>query len=172
MDAIYYLFAAALIVFACQAALAIWSPRVLWMRIAAVIATALFVPLAYVTLTVLLSRPKPVDFAWFERNADRASVLGVSLDEGKAIYLWLQVEGHAMPGFYVLPWRQSQAEALEDTLNVAAQKRASVVLKKPFAKKSLHEKGSLSIEIIPPASPPLKPPQVPARVFNPRAQDI
>jgi hypothetical protein len=172
MDAIYYLFAAALIVFACQAAIAIWSPRAIWLRISAVVATAVFVPLAYVTLTVLLSRPKPIDFAWFERNAEKASVLGVSLDEGRAIYLWLHVEGHSMPGYYVLPWRQSQAEQLEDTLHAAVQSRAQVVLKKPFAKKSLQEKGSLSIEIVPPASFPMKPPQVPARVYNPRAQDI
>ncbi|MFT5507199.1 MAG: hypothetical protein ACI89J_000263 [Hyphomicrobiaceae bacterium] len=172
MDAIYYLFTAALVVFACQATIAIWSPRSIWLRISAVVATAVFVPLAYVTLTVLLSRPKPVDFAWFERHAEKASVLGVSLDEGRAIYLWLQVEGHTMPGYYVLPWRQSQAEQLEDTLHAAVQSRAQVVLKKPFAKKSLQEKGSLSIEIVPPASPPMKPPQVPARVYNPRAQDI
>lgn len=172
MDAIYYLFGAALIVIAAQATIAIWSPRILWLRIAAVVATAVFVPLAYVTLTVLLSRPKPVDFAWFERNADKATVLGVSLDEGKAIYLWLQVHGHTMPGYYVLPWRQRQAEHLEDTLHAAVQSRATVVLKKPFAKKSLEEKGALSIEIIPPASQPMKPPQVPARVYNPRSQDI
>lgn len=172
MDAIYYLFAAALMVFAFQATIAIWSPRNIWLRVAAVAAVAVFMPLAYVTLTVLLSRPKPVDFAWFERHADKASVLGVSLDEGNAIYLWLHVEGHAIPGYYVLPWRQSQAEQLEDTLHAAVQSRAQVVLKKPFAKKSLQEKGSLSIEIIPPATQPLKPPQVPPRIYNPRAQDI
>ena len=61
---------------------------------------------------------------------------------------------------------------MSDTLHAAVQTRAQVVLKKPFAKKSLEEKGALSIEIIPPASQPLKPPQVPARVYNPRAQDI
>lgn len=172
MDAIYYLFAAALVVIAVQATIAIWSPRIFWVRVSAVIATAVFIPVAYVALTLLLSRPKPVDFAWFERNADKAAVLGVSLDEGRAIYLWLQVEGHSMPSYYVLPWRQSQAEQLEDTLHAAVQSRASVVLKKPFSKKSLEDKGTLSIQIVPPASPPLKPPQVPARVFNPREQAI
>lgn len=172
MDAIYYLFAAALILFAFQATIAIWSPRNIWLRIGAVAAVAVFMPLAYVTLTVLLSRPKPVDFAWFERHADKASVLGVSLDEGNAIYLWLYVDGHTMPSYYVLPWRQAQAEQLEDTLHAAVQSRAQVVLKKPFAKKSLEDKGSLSIEIIPPATLPLKPPQVPPRIYNPRAQDI
>ncbi len=172
MDTIYYLFAAALIIIAVQATITIWSPRRLWLRVGAVVVTALFMPLAYLALTILLSRPKPVDFAWFERNADKATVLGVSLDEGKSIYLWLHVDGHAMPGYYVLPWRQSQAEQLEDTLHAAVQSRAQIVLRKPFAKKSLQEKGSLSIEIIPPASPPMKPPQVPPRIFNPRSQDI
>lgn len=172
MTTIYYLFAAALAVVALQAAIAIGTPRIVWLRISAVVVTAVFVPLAYVTLTILLSQPKPVSFAWFERNADKAAVLGVSLDEGRAIYLWLQVEGHARPGYYVLPWRQSQAEQLEDTLNAAVQTRSQIVLKKPFSKQSLHEQGSLSIEIIPPPTPPMKPPQVPARVYNPRSQDI
>ena len=172
MNVLYYLFTAALVVMALQATIAIWSPRVVWLRTLAVIATALFIPIVYLTLTLLLSRPKPVDFAWFERNAEHANVLGVSLDEGRAIYLWLHLEGHSMPSYYVLPWRQRQAEQLEDTLHAAVQRRATVVLKKPFAKKSLQEKGALSIKIVPPASAPLKPPQVPARAYNPRAQDI
>ncbi|MBU2531527.1 MAG: hypothetical protein KKB37_02210 [Alphaproteobacteria bacterium] len=172
MEALYYLFAAALIVVAFQAAIAIWSPRIIWLRISAVAITALFIPLAYVTLTLLLSRPKPVDFAWFERNADKAAILGVSLDEGRAIYLWLRVDGDTMPGYYVLPWRQAQAEQLEDTLHAAVRSRSQVVLRQPFARKSLQEQGALSIEIIPPPSLPNKPPQIPPQIFNPRSQDI
>ena len=172
MDAIYYLFAAALVVMAAQAMIAIWSPRVLWLRISAVLAVALFIPLAYVMLTMLLSRPKPMDYAWFERNADKAAVLGASFDEGKAIYLWLRLEGKIAPSYYVLPWRQKDAETLEDTLHAAVQSKAAVVLHKPFAKRSHEEKGGLSLEIIPPRSLPLKPPQIPPQIYNPRSHDI
>jgi FtsH-binding integral membrane protein len=74
MDTVYYLLAASLTVTAILAAIAIWAPRSLPLRITAVILTAVFVPLAYARLTTLLSRPKPVDFAWFERNAETAHV--------------------------------------------------------------------------------------------------
>ena len=46
-------------------------------------------PLGYLQLTELLSRPKPIDFEWFEREALSAVVLGARFEEGEAIYLWL-----------------------------------------------------------------------------------
>lgn len=172
MDAIYYLFAAALAVIAIQAAIAIWTPRKTAIRAAAVVTTIAFMPLAYVTLAELLSRPKPISMEWFERNSERATVLGASLDEGKAIYLWLLLEGSRKPRFYVLPWQQQTAEQLEDTLESVIRNRGSVVLNKPFTKRSNTERGSLSIEIKPPPTLPLKPPQLPPRIFNPRGQQI
>ncbi len=172
MDTVYYLFAASLAVTAILAAIAIWAPRRLALRVAAVILTAIFVPLAYTSLTTLLSRPKPVDFAWFERNAETAQVLGLKLEEGHAIYLWLQVEGYAKPGFYVLPWRQSDAEQFQETYDAAVKQKGKLILKNPFSRPSLEEKGGRSLEIIAPPRPPMKPPQPPTRVPDPRQQDI
>lgn len=172
MDTLYYLFAAALLVTAILAAIAIWAPRSLELRTAAVILTAIFFPLAYASLTTLLSRPKPVDFAWFERNAETAHVLGIKLEEGSAIYLWLHVDGYDKPGFYVLPWRQSEAEHFQETYDAAVKQRGKLILKKPFSRPSAEEKGGRSLEIIAPPSPPMKPPQVPPRVPDPRLQDI
>lgn len=172
MDTVYYLFAACLAVTAILAAIAIWAPRSLSLRSAAVILTAIFVPLAYASLTTLLSRPKPVDFAWFERNAETAHVLGLKLEEGHAIYLWLHVEGYDKPGFYVLPWRQSDAEHFQETYDAAVKQRGKLIIKKPFSRPAFEEKGGRSLEIIAPPSQPMKPPQVPTRVPDPRLQDI
>jgi hypothetical protein len=172
MDTVYYLFAASLTVTANLAAIAIWAPRSLPLRTTAVILTAVFVPLAYASLTTLLSRPKPVDFAWFERNSETAHVLGIKLDEGNAIYLWLHVDGYDKPGFYVLPWRQSEAEYFQETYDAAVKQRGKLILKKPFSRPSFEEKGGRSLEIIAPPTQPMKPPQLPARVPDPRLQDI
>jgi hypothetical protein len=172
MDILFYLFAAVAIVTAIQAAIAIWTPRVAWVRMSAVIITALMMPLAYMSFTLLMSKPKPISLEWYERNAPRATVLGVSLDEGRAIYLWLMLDGETEPRAYVMPWQQQNAEQLEDTLNAVVQQRAGLVLKKPFTRRSEMESKSLSLEIVPPPSMPLKRPPPPPRIFNPRQQDI
>lgn len=172
MDVLYYLFAAVTLLVAIQAGIAIWTPRATWIRVSAVAATALLMPLAYLTLTLLLSKPKPISLEWYERNAPRATVLGVSLDEGNAIYLWLVLEGSVEPRAYVMPWQQQTAEHLEDTLNAVAQNRGSLVLNQPFTRRAEMDSKSLSLEIVPPPSLPLKRPPPPPRIFNPRQQDI
>lgn len=172
MDAMFYLFAAAVATAAVLAAIAIWSPRATWIRVAALLVTAAILPLAYVQMTTLLSKPKPFDFAWFERNVERAAVLGVSLHEGKAIYLWLRLDGAAQPGYYVLPWRQRIAENLEDAVDGALNTRGGVMLEKPFSRRAFDELGQLNVKIVPPPTLPQKPPPRPPRLFNPRSKDI
>jgi len=172
MQAMFYLFAAAAATAAALAAIAIWSPRATWIRVTSLVLTALIFPLGYVQMTTLLSRPKPFDFAWFERNVERAAVLGVSLSEGKAIYLWLHLEDASEPGYYVLPWRQKTAETLEDTLDAAVNSRSGVTLEKPFSRQAYEDLGRLNIKITPPPVLPQKPPPPPPRLFNPRSNDI
>lgn len=172
MDILFYLFAAVVAVTAVQAAIAIWTPRVAYIRIGAVVITALMMPLIYLSFAMLMSKPKPISLEWYERNAERATILGVSLDEGKAIYLWLMLDGSAEPRAYVMPWQQQRAEQLEDTLNAVVQQKAGLVLKKPFTRRSEMESKSLSLEIVPPPSLPLKRLPPPPRIFNPREQDI
>lgn len=172
MDVLIYLFAAAVAVAAVLASIAIWAPRATWIRVTAVAVAALFMPLAYAELTGLLSRPKPMDFEWFERNVDQAVVLSVSLQEGKAIYLWLRLDSSLEPRYYVMPWRKQLAEKLEDTIEAAVKSNSSVVLKKPFFKKGFGEHGELNIQIVRPPSQPKKLPRIPPRIFNPRSDEI
>ena len=172
MDLIYYIFAAALGTAALLATIAIWAPRKTPIRVLALAAMTLFLPIVYVQFVGLLSKPKPVEWAWLERDVDRAEVLSVSFDEGKAIYMWLRLDGMIEPRFYSLPWRQQDAEDLEDAMEQASRTRSSVIVKDPFSKRSLEERGGVSVEIIPPATQPLKKHRIPPRVYNPRNPEI
>lgn len=172
MDLIYYIFAAAVGTAALLASIAIWAPRKTPIRVLALAAMTLFMPIVYVQFVGLLSKPKPVEWAWLERDVDRAEVLSVSFDEGKAIYMWLRLNGMIEPRFYSLPWRQQDAEDLEDAMEQASRTRSSVVVTDPFSKRSLEERGGISVEIIPPATQPLKKPQIPPRIYNPRNPEI
>ncbi len=173
MENLIYLFIASVGVAALLATIAIWSPRRTRIRIVAVVATALFLPLGYVELIELLSKPKPMSFEWFRSDAEFATVLGVSFEEGSAIYLWLRLEDELQPRYYVLPWRGKLAERLQEAVDDAVSKNSSVVIPTPFSPKSLEELGNMNIQIIPPPIPPTKtPPFAKPRVFNPRKQDI
>jgi len=173
MDSLIYIFVATVAVVAILATISIWSPRRTRIRVVAVVMTALFLPLGYVELIELLSNPKPMSYEWFKTDAEFATVLGVSFDEGTAIYLWLRLENELKPRYYVLPWRNQLAQRLEEAVDDAVSKNSSVVIPTPFSPKSLEELGNMNIQIIPPAIPPTKtPPFAKPRVFNPRKQDI
>ncbi len=168
MDVLFFIFAGAIAVAAALASIAIWAPRTTSVRVMAVLIASLFIPIAYVELVEMLSKPKPISFEWFERSAEQAIVLGVSLHEGKAIYMWLRLEDSMEPRYYQLPWRQKLAEKLEDAIEDAIAGRSSVIITKPFARKNFKEGGELNVKIIPPPTPPLKRPLLPPQIFNPR----
>ncbi len=168
MDTLILLFAASIGVAALLATIAIWAPRATLIRVTAVVVTALFIPLAYLGLTEILSQPKPMEHEWFKRHVDEATVLGVSLDEGKAIYLWLRLDRSLEPRYYKLPWRMQLAEKLQNLIDEAIEENAMVKIKNPFARKSFDDLGDFNIEIILPPLPPQKLPPLPPQFFNPR----
>jgi hypothetical protein len=172
MNILVFSFIAVAGIAAALAGLAIWAPRRLAVRAIAVLTTALLLPVAYLQFAELLSRPKPMTFEWYERTTARADLISVSLHEGKAIYLWLRLEGSDVPRSYVVPWNLKIAEQLEDAVDEAIRRGSTIVLKKPFFRKSLEEWGDLNVEIIPPPTPPLKRPPPPPRLYNPRKQNI
>ncbi|MFQ6021429.1 MAG: hypothetical protein ACE5NW_01800 [Acidiferrobacterales bacterium] len=172
MDTLILLFAASIGVAALLAALAIWAPRATLLRATAVALTALFIPLAYLGLTEILSQPKPMEHEWFKRHVDEATVLGVSLDEGKAIYLWLRLDRSLEPRYYKLPWRTRLAEKLQNLIDEAIEENAMVKIKNPFSRKSFDDLGDLNVEIILPPPPPQKLPPPPPRLFNPREHNV
>jgi hypothetical protein len=169
---IVLLFAALIGVAAVLASIAIWAPRATFVRTAAVVATAFFVPLAYLAMNELLSKPKPMTQEWADRNVAEATLLGVSLEEGKAIYLWLRLDGALAPRYYVLPWQTNVAERLQKLVEEAIEKGATVRIMNPFTRKSFQDLGQLNMEIVPPPALPRKRlPDVP-QIFNPRERSI
>lgn len=116
------------------AAIGLAAPRKFWIKVSALVTIALFLPTAYAALAELLSRPKPVGIEWAERNAPHATVLGAQLQEGKAIYLWLILEGHDEPRAYVLPWNKKMARQLHETRREARRKGSKVMMRLPFKK--------------------------------------
>mgnify|MGYP005650983571 CR=1 FL=1 len=172
MDVLYYVFAAAALVAGALASIAIWAPRPTRVRMLALFTTVLFLPLVYLLSVEVLSKPKPVSFEWYERGADGAELLSATFDEGRAIYLWLRLEGSAEPRAYVVPWNVKLAEKLEDAVDEAVRRDSTVQLKKPFYRRSFEEWGDLNVEVIPPPMPPQKNPPVEPKVFNPREKRI
>ena len=168
MNTVFVVFGALLCVTALLASIAIWSPRRTPVRSLAVVLTALFVPIGYLGITELLSQPKPMEHEWFKRHVDEATLLGVSLSEGQAIYLWLRLDDSLEPRFYVLPWQQQLAESLQKLIDEAIRDGASITISNPFSRKSFDDLGSMNMQIVRPPQLPMKPPSPPPQIFNPR----
>ena len=172
MDVLFYLFVATVFGILLLSGIAIWAPRKAWIRIAAVALAVTMMPLGYMAYSGLLSKPKPRQLAWLERNVEKAFILGASFDEGRAIYLWLRLEGIAEPRYYALPWHQDTAEKLQDEIEEATKKNGGIMVIKPFTNDQFAQQGGLNIKIVPPPVLPMKPPRFPDRIINPRSTDI
>lgn len=168
MKELFIVFSSLLLVVAMLATISIWSHRRAGVRILAVVLTALFIPLGYFGVTELLSQPKPMHHEWFKRHVDEATLLGVSVREGEAIYLWLRLDDSLEPRYYVLPWQRQLAEKLQNLIDEAIRDGASVTISNPFSRNAFDNLGSLNARIIRPPTPPMKPPSPPPQFFNPR----
>jgi len=172
MENLIYVFAATIAVAAALASLAIWAPRLPWVRISAVVAATLLIPISYIQFVEFLSRPKPQSMEWLERDTDAAEILAVSLAEGEAIYMWLRLSGELEPRYYKFPWDLNTAEQLEEDMETAAAKHGKLVLRNPFENRRQSEAGDLNVEIVPPPLPPTKAPPSMPRFYNPRERKI
>lgn len=85
-----------------------------WQRTASATIFVLLIALVYGGSIELLGRPKPVRLEW--RDMEKAQVLGASMREGQAIYLWLQFDGAPEPKVYTLPWSMQTAQDLQDAM--------------------------------------------------------
>lgn len=112
--------------------ISIWTPRKVWMKCAALCTLAFFLPVAYFTMTDLLSRPKPADLEWLHRQVNQAQVLGTRMKEGEAIYVWLEMEGVTEPRAYVLPWDKQLAKQMHGAKREAESEGRPLMMGKPF----------------------------------------
>lgn len=133
-------FVALIVIAAILSNIGIWAPRKTWVRLAAVLATGLFIPVAYAAVTDLLSRPKPAEIEWIHRHAKDATVLGARIEEGKNIFLWLQLPEAEEPRAYVLPYSEELAKQLHGAQRDAKKAGTKTKMKRPFANRRDKEK--------------------------------
>ncbi len=130
MDTLIYLFAGVVLVATALAAITVWARRRLWIKVTALVLSALLMPTAYASLLDLLGRPKPIGLEWADVADSR--VLGFSFREGEAIYVWLQTEDLPEPRAYVLPWSLRKAEQLQGAARRANARGTAVRMRRPF----------------------------------------
>ena len=172
MSLLFYFYLAAVSAAVLLATVAIWAPRRTPPRAAAVVLAVAVIPASYAALTEILGKPKPVAHEWWSDQATSAVLLGTSVDEGRAIYLWVQLDGDARPRYYQLPWRRTVAERIQEVTDEAIRTRGRIEIKDLFTSRAWDNLGFINIEIAPPSAAPLKPPPPPARMFDPRGNVI
>jgi hypothetical protein len=101
-----------------------------WQRLASAFVFVASLAVVYGGAIEMLSRPKPLGLEW--RHAAKAKVLGASLDEGKAIYVWLQIGKSVEPRAYKLPWNTSMAQQLQTAMREGAEQGTGVEVANPF----------------------------------------
>jgi hypothetical protein len=150
---VLHLFLAAVALSAFLASITIWSPRNLGVKLVAVAAAALIMPLAYASFASLLSRPKPINLEWARGVVADANVLSSMSREDEGIYLWLQLPDVAEPRSYVLPWSRSLAQQLQDAKREAERRGSGVMMRLPF-EPSIDDREPKFYAMPQPAMPP------------------
>ncbi len=157
MNSVTYPFAIATLLVAALAAICIWSRQRLWIKVGAIAIMAVFLPVSYLTVVDLLSRPKPISLEWGSRDLSEATVLSAHLKEGERIFLWLSVDGIDEPRYYALPWDEQVAKQLYGAQQEADEKGTEVRMMQPFAT-SFDEAEKLFYALPQPARPPKEAP--------------
>jgi hypothetical protein len=73
-----------------------------------------------------------VALEWWQGHAQEATVLGATMREQEAIFLWLALPGVAEPRAYRLPWSRDLAEQLQAAQREAENNRTQVQMRLPF----------------------------------------
>ena len=126
------LFALLILLAATLAMMTVWAPRRLGIKVGAVVVAFALMATTYAAMLDLLSRPKPAGFEWWLSRAAEATVIGSTVDESRAIYVWLQLDGVAEPRAYALPWDRRVAEQLQSAARAAAERQSAVRMRLPF----------------------------------------
>jgi hypothetical protein len=166
MSDLLYLSGAAMIVASILSSISIWAPRRVIVRASAFGLAALFVPISYASFAALLSKPKPVSLEWVRAATKEANVLGSSIQEGTAIYIWLQVPGLDEPRAYVLPWSREVAQQLQEARRKAEEQGTGLGMRLPF-EHSWDKQEPKFYPLPQPALPPKETPDAPMHLQHP-----
>ena len=153
METLIHYFGLAAVIAVGLAAVAVGARRKLWLKAVAFTLAAVFIPVAYASMVGLLGAPKPIHLEWRQNGVEEATVLGASIREDLAIYLWLQLDGDPEPQSYKLPWNRDLALALQGALREAEENQGQVRMEGPF--EAMTETDGPTFHAPPqPASPP------------------
>jgi hypothetical protein len=169
MGDLLYLFGAAILVASVLTSISIWAPRRVAVRVSAFGLAVLFVPISYASFASLLSMPKPVSLEWVRANTQEASVLGASIREGEAIYIWLQVPGLDEPRAYTLPWSRDVAQQLQEARRKAEEQGTGLGMRLPF-EHSWDKQEPKFYPLPQPTMPPKDVPSAPMEFQHPSTQ--
>ncbi len=120
------LFAALVVIGGLLASIAIWAPRSLRLRAAAVIALGLLAGASYGGLLDLLGRPKPAALVLTPFSPADATVVSAHLREPEAIYVWLLFDEQQVPRAYSMPWDLETARELTEGMQDAEARGTTV----------------------------------------------
>ena len=132
MELALYYFIPTAIAAAILANIGIWPPRNGWLKVSAIAVTALFLPLAYGSISELLSRPKPVSMEWARRAMPEARLIGASLQEGEANYIWLPDAGFAGTARLPVALEQGNRKSASTGPARGQKTKNSVKFRRPF----------------------------------------
>lgn len=164
----WFVIAAALV--GLLATIAIWSPRVLKLKVTALLCASLFLPLGYISLNDILSRPKPMSLESVHKQLEEVQIVSAMMKEDVGIYLWLQLPEIAEPRSYKLPWTEEVAKQLHKAQQDAEVTGTEVKMKKPF-EKNMDNRDAIFYAAPQAAPPPKAAPQDNPILFKSAATD-
>lgn len=154
MDDLLILFCVAGGLAAVLANIGLWSAHRLRVKLGALLAAALFLPTAYMSLVSLLSRPKPIALEWTQPAQDETTLLASQMEEDVAIYLWVDRHGIEEPRAYVLPWDEQLARELHEAQRAAESEGGRVQVRMSRRHKNQERVERMFYAAPPPAPPP------------------
>jgi hypothetical protein len=169
MSDLVYLFGGAILVTFVLTSISIWAPRRVVVRLTAFGLSVLFVPLSYAAFAALLSKPKPVALEWLRAATQEANVLGSTIREGEAIYVWLLMPGVDEPRAYTLPWSMDVAQQLQEARRKAEEQGTGLGMRLPF-EHSWDKQEPKFFPLPQPAMPPKDEPGAPMQLQHPSTE--
>jgi hypothetical protein len=102
-------------------------------RVATSTLFALLIPALFFGYSDMLGRPKSTRLEVLHDGDEQATVLGSYAVEGSGIYLWVLLPRTHEPRYYILPWDQRTATALQKAVEDSERQHGGgVVTRLPF----------------------------------------
>jgi len=130
----------------------------LWVRVAGFLIFILAFPSGWVLVSEQLSKPKPVELAFFDpAYSTQLQVLAVTSIPQKAIFVWVQVKGEKFPRSYQLPWAAALEKTMRKNMSEANGRKGKWIakdLKVLFLGNYFSPGKNIIVDALPPKAPP------------------